>query len=119
LATAGATVTLVEVDAEPPEPVQVSLYVAVATSAPVDAEPLTALPPDHDPDAVQAVALVLLHFKVLAAPVVTEGGDAESDTVGAGVRLDRAADTPGARAPKPTANSANTTSTLLCATTTP
>jgi hypothetical protein len=90
--------------------------VALPTSAPVDAEPVTAFLPDHDPDAVQAVALVLLHVSVLAAPVVTEAGDADSDTVGAGVRLDFAADAPGAKAPKPTANSANITSSLRCAT---
>jgi hypothetical protein len=87
--------------------------VALATRAPVEAEPLTASLPDHDPDPVQAVAPVLLHFNVLAAPVVTEVGFAVSDTVGAaGPRFDLAAEAPDAIAPMQTADSANTTSSL-------
>jgi hypothetical protein len=83
----------------------------------VEAEPLTDLLPDHDPDPVHAVAPVLLHFNVLAAPVVTEEGFAVSETVGAaGPRLALAADAPGAQALKQTADSANTTSSLRYAT---
>jgi hypothetical protein len=73
--------------------------------------------PDHDPDAVHAVAPVLLHFNVLAAPVVTEVGFAVSETVGAaGPRLVLAAEAPDAAAPIHTADSATTTSNLRCAT---
>jgi hypothetical protein len=87
--------------------------VALATRAAVEAEPLTALLPDHDPVAVHAVAPVLLHFNVLAAPVVTEVGFAVSDTVGAaGPRFPLAAQAPDAIAPMQTADSANTTASL-------
>jgi len=116
-ATAGATVTVAAADAWPPDPLQVSVYVALATRPPVEAVPLTALLPDHGPVAVQAVAFVLLHRNVLAVPVVTVVGDADSETVGAaGPRFPRAAELLGATAPIQTADSANTTISLRCAT---
>ena len=84
---AGASVTATVVDAEPlpPGPVQPRLYWVEAVSAPVDALPAVALVPDHPPEAVQLVALVVLQVSVLALPEVIDNGDAVSDTVGAGV----------------------------------
>ena len=63
---------------------------AFAVSAPVDCEPLNALLPDHEPDAVHAVALVELQLRVALAPrvmalgptlKVTVGSEALTDTV--------------------------------------
>jgi len=59
-------------------------------SAPVDCVPLMALPPDHPPDAVQAVALAEDHFSVELpaeaivlglALMVTVGAEDVTDTV--------------------------------------
>jgi hypothetical protein len=52
-------------------------------SAPVLWEPLTALVPDQDPDAVQAVALVAVHVTVELPPAATLAGFALNDIVGA------------------------------------
>lgn len=79
------TVTVADCAAVPPVPVQVSVYVALALSAPVDWEPLTALLPDHAPEAVQAVALVADQVSVEALPLTSELGLAVRVTVGAGV----------------------------------
>ena len=79
------TVTVEDCAALPPVPVQVSVYVALAVSAPVDEEPLMALLPDQAPDAVQAVALVLDQVKVEVLPLSMELGLAARLTVGAGV----------------------------------
>lgn len=79
------TVTVADWAAVPPVPVQVSVYVALALSAPVDWEPLTALVPDHAPEAVQAVALVADQVSVEALPLTSELGLAVRVTVGAGV----------------------------------
>ena len=79
------TVTVEDCAALPPVPVQVSVYVALAVSAPVDEEPLMALLPDQAPDAVQAVALVLDQVKVEVFPLSMELGLAARLTVGAGV----------------------------------
>ena len=54
-------------------------------SAPVEALPLVARLPLHAPDAVQLVALVLLHVRVEEPPLVTVAGLAAKDRVGAGV----------------------------------
>lgn len=59
-----ATVTLS--DALPPAPVQVSVNVVVALSAPVEAEPMVDLEPVHPPLAVHAVAPVVVHDSVVA-----------------------------------------------------
>ena len=50
------TETLADCAALPPAPVHVRVYVAFAVSAPVDCEPLSALPPDQAPEALHAVA---------------------------------------------------------------
>ena len=53
--------------------------------APVDCEPLVALPPDQPPEAVQAVALLEDQVRVELPPLVTLVGLALSETVGGGV----------------------------------
>lgn len=78
------TVTVEDCAALPPVPVQVSVYVAFAVSAPVDDDPLMALLPDQPPDAVQAVALVLDQLRVEVLPLSMELGFAVRLTVGAG-----------------------------------
>ena len=55
----------------------------MALSAPVDCEPLTALAPDHAPDAAQEVALVADQFNVELPPPATVLGLTASVTVGA------------------------------------
>jgi hypothetical protein len=54
------TVTVFESLPDPPLPVQVSVNVVVAESAALVAVPLVAFEPDQPPEAVHAVALVLL-----------------------------------------------------------
>ncbi len=88
----GLTVTVVDCAALPPLPVQVSPYVALAVSAPVDCEPLIALPPDHAPDAEHDVALVADQVSVELLPLITELGLAPRLTVGAGDVTDTVAD---------------------------
>jgi hypothetical protein len=61
------------------------VYVAVAVSAPVDVEPERGRLPLHAPEPVHAVALVLVHVRVLDPPDATDEGEAVSETVGAGV----------------------------------
>jgi hypothetical protein len=87
MVTVGAgevTVTVADCAALPPVPVQVSVYVAFAVSAPVESEPLVPLAPDQAPAAVQEVALVVDQFKVEPLPLTMELGVAEMLTVGAG-----------------------------------
>jgi hypothetical protein len=82
------TDTLVACVALPPAPVQVSVNVLLALSAPVDCEPLKALLPDQPPEALQAVALFEVQDNVALAPLVTVLGLAVIDTVGeAGVTV--------------------------------
>lgn len=50
------TDTVADCEALPPAPLQVRVYVALASRVPVDCEPLVGLLPDQAPDAVQAVA---------------------------------------------------------------
>ena len=88
--TAGAgdaadTVTVTERDVLPPAPEQLSEYVRVLPSDPVDCEPLVALPPDQAPEAVQLVAFVLVQLNVELAPLGRLVGFAVNDSVGAGV----------------------------------
>ena len=58
----------------PPAPVQVNVNVVDADRAPLDCEPLVALTPLQPPEAVQEVALVVLHARVAAAPLDTMAG---------------------------------------------
>jgi len=80
-----ATVTVADWEAEPPAPLQVSVYVVVAVRAPVLWDPLVGSLPLQPPDAVQEVAFVDDHVSVAAAPLLTVLGLAEKATVGAGV----------------------------------
>ncbi len=57
---------------------------ALAVSAPVDCEPLTALVPDHAPDAVHEVALMADQVSMELAPLATVLGLAAKVIVGAG-----------------------------------
>ena len=50
--------------------------------APVDCIPLSAVLPDHEPEAVQLVAFVVLQVSVELLPLVTEVGFAVRETVG-------------------------------------
>jgi hypothetical protein len=61
-------------------------------SAPLDDEPLTALLPDHPPEAVQVVAFVEVHERVDAAPLFTVLGLADKLTVGAGLLTETVVD---------------------------
>jgi hypothetical protein len=61
-------------------------------SAPVDCEPLVALPPDQPPEAVQAVALAAVHVRVEAVPAASVLGLAEMLTVGLNEVTDTMAD---------------------------
>jgi hypothetical protein len=58
--------------------------VPFAVRAPVDCEPLTALVPDHAPDAVHEVALVADHVNVELAPLAIVLGLAAKVMLGAG-----------------------------------
>jgi hypothetical protein len=58
------TVTVADCSALPPDPVHVSVNVELALRAPVDCDPLNALPPDHAPEAVQVLAWLLDHVSV-------------------------------------------------------
>jgi hypothetical protein len=79
------TVTVADCAALPPAPVQLSVYVAFALSAPVDWEPLMPWVPDQPPEAVHEVAFVVDQLKVELPPLAMELGLAARLTVGAGV----------------------------------
>jgi len=64
----------------------------LAVSAPVVCDPLTALAPDHDPEAVQAVALVADQVSVELLPLATVLGFAARLMVGTGCVTDTVAD---------------------------
>jgi hypothetical protein len=86
--TAGAGVdtdTVTDCAAEPPAPVQVSVYLVVAVIAAVLAEPLVLSLPLQPPEALQEVALVEDQVRVEVAPLLTVVGLALKVTVGAGV----------------------------------
>jgi len=78
--TATALVSL----AEPPLPEHVSVNVVFDESALLFALPLAACAPAQPPDAVQALALVLVHVSCVVPPIATVLGLTCSDTVGAG-----------------------------------
>jgi hypothetical protein len=86
------TVTVADCTALPPAPLQVSVYVALAVSAPVDCEPLSAFAPDQAPEAVHAVAWVADQFKVALAPLLMALGPTLRLTAGAGAATDTIAD---------------------------
>ena len=65
-------------------PEQLTVYVVVASSAPVAFDPLVPREPLQPPEAVQAVALVEAQVNVEAAPLATLVGPALKDTLGAG-----------------------------------
>lgn len=69
----------------PPAPLQLSVNDVVALNAPVLALPETDFEPLQPPDAVHEVAFVELQVSVLLPPLATLVGDADSETVGAGV----------------------------------
>jgi hypothetical protein len=62
------TETVVDCVALPPGPLQVKVYVVLASTAPVDIVPLTALLPDQPPEAVHAVELVDDQVMVVLLP---------------------------------------------------
>jgi hypothetical protein len=80
----GITVTVALSCAVPPAPLQLSVYVVVAVSAPVDWVPLAACEPLQPPLALQLLALLALQARVDAAPLLMLAGLAVSVTVGAG-----------------------------------
>jgi hypothetical protein len=82
----------------PAAPVQVREYVVSAVNAPVLRVPLVPTAPVQPPEALQDVALVELHVKVAAPPLLTVTGDAVIDAVG-----DAGAVATGARDPPPQA----------------
>lgn len=79
---AALTDTVTDCVALPPVPEQTRTYVELVVRAPVACEPLTALLPDHAPEAVHEVALVDDHVKVDAAPLFMVLGEAARLTVG-------------------------------------
>lgn len=78
------TVTVADCAALPPAPLQFRVKVVEALRAPVGCEPLTALPPDHPPEAMQEVALVADQFRVALPPLVMALGPTLRLTLGAG-----------------------------------
>jgi hypothetical protein len=79
---AGRMVTLTLRLTEPPAPLQLSVKVESVVSAPVEAVPLTALVPDHAPEARQLAALVVVHVSVDALPLATLVGEVLKVSVG-------------------------------------
>ena len=79
---AGNKVTVVELMAEPPAPVQLSVKVESALIAAVASLPLVALLPAQAPLAVHEVASVELQVNVVVAPEATLPAAAFSVTVG-------------------------------------
>jgi hypothetical protein len=77
------TETVTDCDADPPAPVQVSVYFVVAVRADVVLEPLVASLPPQPPEAAQEVALVDDQLNLDAAPLWTVLGFAEKVTAGA------------------------------------
>jgi len=77
------TVTVADCDAEPPEPVQVSVYFVVVVRADVAMEPLTGSEPLQPPEAVHDVVLVEDQVSVDLAPLATVLGLAVNVTAGA------------------------------------
>ena len=81
------TVKVVVLEAVPPAPLQVRVYVWIPTefNIPDDTVPLVALVPVHAPVAVQAVAFTVLQVRVADPPFVIVGIEVVRVTLGAGV----------------------------------
>jgi hypothetical protein len=94
-----ATVTVAVCVAEPPAPIQVKSKSVVAVSEGEPCEPLVPNVPDQPPAAVQKLALVEFHVKVVELPIPIEDGAAVSVTVGGGAVtstvIDRLEEPPG------------------------
>ncbi len=88
----GLTLTVADCAAVPPGPLQVSVKVVVAATAPVDCEPWTAFVPDQPPEAAQAVALVADQFNIALPPLVIELGPTLRLTLGAADLMEIVAD---------------------------
>ena len=86
------TVTVADCAALPPVPVQLSVYVALAASAPVDWVPVTDFVPDQAPEAVQEVAFVAVQFNVALLPLAMALGPTLRVTVGAAALMETVAD---------------------------
>jgi hypothetical protein len=86
------TDTVADWTALPPGPVQLSEYVVLASTAPVDWEPLTALAPVQPPEALHAVAFFAAQVSVAPAPLLTVLGLAPMVTTGALELTDTVAD---------------------------
>ena len=86
------TVTVTELLAAPPAPVQARLNCVVALSATVFAVPLVGCGPLQPPKAVHTVALVADQVRAVVAPALTVGALAEIVTVGTGCVTDTIAD---------------------------
>jgi hypothetical protein len=79
-----ATVTVADCSAEPPGPVQASVYSALVERGPVDQPlPFVDTAPCQPPDAVHAVALAVCQFKLDEPPLAMVDGVAVRVTVGA------------------------------------
>ena len=80
--TATVSETLLDAE-EPPEPVQLKVYVFVPALAGVtDVEPEVGLDPVHSPEAMQEAAFVLDQVNVLDRPRAMLVGEAEIEMVG-------------------------------------
>ena len=86
------TLTVVDCDAEPPVPVQVSVNFVVAVRAGVARDPAVASAPLQPPEAAQAVALVDDQVNDDVEPLWTVAGFAVRVTVGAGEVTETVAD---------------------------
>jgi hypothetical protein len=82
---AGVSVAVAVAIAEPPAPEQLNVKVVVALSAALVSLPEVALVPVQPPEAVQDVALVLLHVNVTVWPAVIAVGLRFNVTVGDGL----------------------------------
>jgi hypothetical protein len=91
-AAAACTVTVVDCEAEPPLPEQVSVYLVVAVRALVVCDPVVAMEPAQPPEAVHEVALVEDQVSDEVAPLLTVAGFAAIVTVGAALFTDTVAD---------------------------
>lgn len=78
------TATVTDCVVETPDPVQVSVKLVEAVSAPVDCEPFVPNAPDQPPEAVQPAELVDDQLSVEAPPLDTAVGFALNEVVGPG-----------------------------------
>jgi len=84
---AGATVTVTDCVADPPDPLQVNSYSVVLVRVPVDTVPLVGMLPCHPPAALQLFASDEVQVSVELPPLITVVGVAVSVTeVGVGGR---------------------------------